>query len=388
MRSKGRVVMLSKQTIDIIKSTVPVLEVHGVAITKTFYHNLLTDHPALFNIFNRTNQSKGRQQGALANTVYAAAVHIENLEPIVPVVVRIAHKHRSLGVLPEHYTIVGEYLLAAIKEVLQDAATDAIIDAWAQAYGVIADIFISVEEDLYKAAEQDGGWRIFKSFNIARKEVESDCITSIYFTPADGAALPAATPGQYVTIRAQVPGEDYLMNRQYTLTEATADYYRISVKTEKDASPAGIVSTFLHEAAIGTAIDMSTPAGTFTLQPTTTKALFIAGGVGVTPLHTMLQSMTAGNASFIQCARNEKVAAFTESIAQKVAALHGDMVSIYSEQQGHITAEQIAAVYTEGMDVYVCGPTPFMENVLAQLASLNVPTENIHFEFFGPALAL
>ena len=380
--------MLNKQTIDIIKATVPVLEVHGVEITKTFYHNLFKDNPSLFNIFNRTNQSKGRQQGALANTVYAAAVHIENLEAIVPVVVRIAHKHRSLGVLPEHYTIVGQYLLAAIKEVLQDAATDEIINAWAEAYGVIADIFISVEEDLYKAAEQDGGWRMFKSFRIDRKEVESELITSIYLVPKDGEKLPAATAGQYVTVRAAVPGEEYLMNRQYTLTEATDSYYRISVKTEQDAAPAGIVSTFIHAAEIGTTIDVSAPAGTFTLQETTKNALFISGGVGVTPLHSMLRAMKEGKASFIQCARNAKVAAFTESIAEKTVALGGTHTSIYSDEQGYITKEQIAAVYETGMDVYVCGPTAFMTTVLGALHELNVSAENIHYEFFGPALAM
>ncbi|MER1998839.1 MAG: nitric oxide dioxygenase, partial [Lysinibacillus sp.] len=69
--------MLKQQTIDIIKATVPVLEVHGETITKTFYRNLFNDHKELLNIFNHTNQEKGRQQRALANTVYAAAVHIE-----------------------------------------------------------------------------------------------------------------------------------------------------------------------------------------------------------------------------------------------------------------------------------------------------------------------
>lgn len=185
--------MLQQKIIDTIKATVPVLEVHGVAITKTFYSNLFKDNPSLLNIFNHTNQKKDRQQTALANTVYAAAVHIENLEAIVPAVMQIAHKHRSLGVLPEHYPIVGKYLLGAIKEVLGDAATPDIIDAWAQAYGVIADIFISVEEDLYRASEESGGWRMFKPFKIARKEVESDVVTSFYLTPEDGSTLPLYT---------------------------------------------------------------------------------------------------------------------------------------------------------------------------------------------------
>ncbi|RKJ45378.1 nitric oxide dioxygenase, partial [Butyricicoccus sp. 1XD8-22] len=58
--------MLSQQTIDIIKSTVPVLEQHGVTITKTFYSNMLKAHPELLNYFNKANQQKGRQQTALA----------------------------------------------------------------------------------------------------------------------------------------------------------------------------------------------------------------------------------------------------------------------------------------------------------------------------------
>lgn len=380
--------MLKQQTIDIIKSTIPVLEVHGVTITKTFYSNLLNDNPALLNIFNQTNQSKGRQQGALANTVLAAAVHIENLEPIVPVVVRIAHKHRSLGILPEHYTIVGTYLLAAIKEVLGDAATEEILGAWGEAYGVIADIFISVEEDLYKATENAGGWRMFKEFKIVRKEVESELITSIYLAPVDGEKLPIVAAGQYISIRTEVPGQDYLMNRQYTVTAASDTEYRISVKRESDAFPVGTVSSFLHDAEVGTMIDVSAPAGVFTLDAGNAPTLFISGGVGVTPLHTMLKSMTDRKASFIQCARNAGVAAFTESIQAKVAALGGNFKAVYSDTDGYVTKETIEALYTERTQVYVCGPTTFMEAVLTQLNEIGVPAENIHYEFFGPAITL
>ena len=384
---KGRGNMLKQQTIDIIKSTVPVLEVHGLAITKTFYKNLLTDNPTLNNIFNGTNQSKGRQQGALANTVLAAAMHIDNLEPIVPVVVKIAHKHRSLGVLPEHYDIVGTYLLAAIKEVLGDAATEEILGAWGEAYGMIANIFISVEEDLYKATEEAGGWKMFKTFTIARKEVESELITSIYLTAENGDSLPKATAGQYVTIRAAVPGQEYLMNRQYTITESTEKELRISVKNENGANPSGVVSAFLHEAPIGTTVDVSAPAGVFTLDQSDAPVLFIAGGVGVTPLQTMLKSMTTRKASFIQCANNEKVAAFTEQIQAKVAQLNGEYKAVYSDVEGHITEDIIASAYETGMQVYICGPTAFMETVLGQLASLEVPAELVHYEFFGPAIA-
>jgi len=399
--------MLDQHTINVIKSTVPVLEVHGLAITKTFYHNLFKDNPSLLNIFNHTNQTQGRQQGALANTVYAAAQHIDNLEPIVPVVVQIAHKHVSLGVLPEHYPIVGQYLLAAIKEVLGDAATDEIIEAWGKAYGVIADIFISVEEDLYQAAEQNNGWRAFKQFKIARTVKESDDVTSFYLQPTDGSKVPAYKPGQYVSIRVTAPGEKYLLNRQYTLSQPSNEQeFRISVKRESEHNPKGKVSNFLHEAALGTTLEVSAPAGVFTYEPTNAPVLFISGGIGVTPLNAMFQTIqNKENVTFIQCARNENVLAFHEDIQNKMNALNGPtglskLFSVfkkdsnahhkvlYSDKNEYINANVLRPVSTKDTQVYICGPTPFMEAAINALHECNIADSQIHYEFFGPALQL
>ncbi|KRG12662.1 dihydropteridine reductase, partial [Lederbergia galactosidilytica] len=170
---------LSQKTIEIVKSTAPVLETHGVNITSVFYKNMFTNHPELLNIFNHANQSQGRQQTALANMVYAAAKNIDQLEAILPAVQQVAFKHRGLGVKPEHYPIVGEHLLQAIKEVLGDAATDEVIEAWAEAYGVIAQAFIGIEEEMYDEAEkQAGGWKDFKPFKVIDKIPESEVITS------------------------------------------------------------------------------------------------------------------------------------------------------------------------------------------------------------------
>lgn len=87
--------MLPQETIDIIKSTVPVLEEHGQTITTVFYKNMFEAHPELLNIFNQANQEQGRQQNALASLVYAAAANIDNLEAVLPAVVQVAHKHKS-----------------------------------------------------------------------------------------------------------------------------------------------------------------------------------------------------------------------------------------------------------------------------------------------------
>lgn len=377
--------MLKQQTIDIIKSTVPVLEVHGTTITKTFYHNLFKDNPTLLNIFNHTNQQKGRQPNALANTVYAAAVHIDNLEAIVPAVMKIAHKHVSLGVLPEHYPIVGQYLLAAIKEVLGDAATEEILNAWGEAYGIIADVFISVEEDLYKASEANGGWRLFKPFTVARIEEENEIVKHFYLTPTDGSKLPEAKAGQYISVRLPIPGEEYLMNRQYTVTDVTDNNeYRITVKKEV-ADPNGKVSTYLHEQGkVGMEINVSAPAGLFVLNEEKSDIVMIAGGVGVNPLYRMMQNAGDRNVHFLQCVRNERVAAFQEQIE----AAATNYTAHYSDTAGHVTKEDIAKVVTEGADIYLCGPAPFMATVIGYLNELNVPAEKVHYEFFGPAMAI
>ena len=395
VNKRGRLChMLKQETVQIIKATVPVLEVHGVEITKTFYKNMFEKHPELLNIFNHANQEKGRQQTALANTVYAAAVHIENLEAILPVVVQIAHKHRSLGILPEHYPIVGENLLQAIKEVLGDAATDDIINAWAEAYGVIADIFIQVEEDLYQKTEQNGGWRLFKPLKVAKKVVESDLVTSVYFETEDGSPLPAYQPGQYISVRVKLPNEEYIMNRQYTLSQANAEEgYRISVKRENEHSPNGKVSNFIHDVLqVGDIVEVSAPAGVFVLENTTAPITFISGGIGVTPLNSMLQSLAddaANEVHFIQCARNEKVVAFSDDIEEKINALpNATYTALYSDDDNLITKELLAQRVTEDTDVYVCGPVGFMEAVLNHLHEIGIADEKIHYEFFGPAMQL
>ena len=133
--------MLNQNTIDIIKSTVPVLKEHGVEITTTFYKRMFENNPEVKAMFNMAK--------ALAMAVLAAAQNIDNLEAILPAVQKMCKAHVNANVKPEHYPIVGENLLAAIKEVLKDAATEEVLNAWAEAYEVIAKVFIQIEKDMY-----------------------------------------------------------------------------------------------------------------------------------------------------------------------------------------------------------------------------------------------
>ena len=141
--------MLDQKTIDIIKSTVPVLKEHGLEITTTFYKNMFANNPEVKPLFNMDKQASGEQPKALAMTILAAAQNIDNLEAILPAVQKMCRAHVNSNVKAEHYPIIGENLLAAIKEVLGDAATEEILNAWAEAYGVIAEVFIKIEKDMY-----------------------------------------------------------------------------------------------------------------------------------------------------------------------------------------------------------------------------------------------
>jgi nitric oxide dioxygenase len=402
--------MLSQKTIDTIVSTVPVLEVKGTEITTVFYRNLFSSHPELLNIFNHANQQRGRQQTALANTILAAAVYIDKLEVIIPAVKQIAHKHRSLGVKPEHYPIVGEHLLGAIKEVLGDAATDEIIGAWADAYGVIADAFIGIEKEMYEeAASQPAGWNDFKEFTVTDKVKESDVITSFYLKPSDGSSVPAFLPGQYITVRIGIPGEEYLMNRQYSLSAAPGkDYFRISVKREaEENTPEGKVSNYLHDAVeTGSIIEVTAPAGDFVLAADANEpVVFLSGGVGITPFMGMINSIAEHNqgrkVEFIHASRSSSHQPFKEELSLLEGKLEDstflyvyekaedtDRLDARFAKEGYIDADFLREILIDGAHYYVCGPVPFLRAIVKGLKELNVEESKIHFEFFGPAMNL
>ncbi|MEF2246008.1 NO-inducible flavohemoprotein [Paenibacillus sp. IITD108] len=403
--------MLNSETIAIIKSTVPVLEVHGNAITTRFYQLLFENHPELLNIFNHANQKQGRQQTALANAVYAAAKNIDQLETIIPVVKQIGHKHRSLGIKAEHYPIVGKHLLMAIKDVLGDAATDEIINAWAEAYGVIADAFISVEHEMYVAAEQQkGGWADFRTFVVYKKVEESNVITSFYLKPVDGQSIASFIPGQYISVKVNIPGDDYTHIRQYSLSDAPGqDYYRISVKREDSLNdkPNGKVSTYLHQnIKVGDTLEVSAPAGDFVLDTESSEPLvLLSGGVGLTPMMSMLNTTLANqperSVSFVHAAISGEYQAFGEYV--KELDKRHDSLSAYvcyekptaddiAKQQynkaGYIDLEFLQANVDKQSVFYVCGPVPFMKAMYQALKQWGVQDNKIHYEFFGPAMSM
>ena len=401
--------MLTQKTKDIVKATAPVLTEHGSAIVKRFYEHLFLAHPELKNLFNMAHQQQGQQQEALARAVYAYAANIENPQSLTAVLRGIAGKHASLGVRPEQYPIVGEHLLWAIKDVLKEAATDEIISAWAQAYGNLADLLMGMESELTEhTAEALGGWSGWRDFVVREKNQESDVITSFVLEPSDGQPVINFEPGQYTSVAVQVPALGLQQIRQYSLSDMpNGRTYRISVKREDAGSnkPAGYVSNLLHtQIKVGDRLKLAAPYGNFYIDVNaTTPVVLISGGVGVTPMISMLKRVLLTperQVVFAHAARNSSVQAMREKL-RNAAAINADLklIVFYDEPLpvdvqgkdydylGQINLTNISGeILLPDADYYICGPIPFMRIQHDVLMNLGVNEAHIHYEVFGPDL--
>lgn len=391
--------MLTLENRAIIKSTVPLLEAGGEVLITHFYKTLLEENPSLRPYFNQANQASGAQPRALAKAVLMYARHIDDLAPLTEMVTRVVNKHVALQILPEHYPLVGAGLLAAIRTVLgAEIATDAVIHAWGLAYGELAGLFIAAEEQLYAEKERAaGGWRGARLFRIARKVAESDEITSFYLHPVDGGPVLASLPGQYITLRVVIDGQE--ARRNYSLSaESDQQGYRISVKREAY----GKVSNYLHSLHENATLDLFPPSGDFTLTDSTRPLALISGGVGITPTLAMLQAAlrSGRQVHFIHAARHGGVHAFREHLAL-MAAKHSGLRVFYcygESREGDLAPDAVGQLTQEilgewlpvdrNIDAYFLGPTGFMQSVKKSLKALGVPEAQSRFEFFGPAEAM
>ena len=251
---------------QLIKATVPVLKKSGLLLTTHFYGRVFAHNPELKNVFNQENQQNGRQPMALASAVLAYAEHIDDPSVLGAALTRISHKHTSLAIRPEHYPVVGQHLLASIGEVLGDAATPDLIEAWGAAYEQLADLMIGIEAGMYATqVSKPGGWEGWRPFTVRTKVAESDGSVSFQLYPVDGGPVADHGSGQYLSIRVFVPQLNLFQPCQYRPTNApNGVYYQISVKRDRNdvVNPNGQISNWLFDGVQpGDQLDMSAPAG-------------------------------------------------------------------------------------------------------------------------------
>ena len=247
-------------------------------------------------------------------------------------------------------------------------------------------------------------WPGFRRLIVTGIERESDSVISIRLADAGGAPLPAARPGQYLTLRLQLESEQRSVLRNYSLSGPPgAGYYRITVKRERD----GAASGYLHSRlAVGDQLDVAAPRGTFILGQTHAPVLLISAGIGATPVLAMLHALAEKHSDreiwWLHSARNRREQSFAAESRALLASLPNIHIHIcFSrpgpedregrdfDSAGRLTSSVLAELEPpRDAEAYLCGPTPFMQEISAGLAAIGLDASRIHTEPFGPAPGL
>lgn len=252
----------------------------------------------------------------------------------------------------------------------------------------------------------------FRPFRVRKKQIECDNIVSLFLQPTDSKPLWPAAPGQYLTLK--VPTNDGPVNRTYSLSSDCDDQhiYRITVKREpapvdSPSARAGIGSTWIHDhVKVGDDLQVAPPRGSFVLDQTSDRpVILLAGGVGLTPLLSMLHALakTNRNVWFFHACKNGSEHALREEVEKLSRASKGRIRSHFTYSSPTKMDQETMGFYSAGRinqdtlqrelpldcyDAYICGPTPFMVAMYNLLVDLGVSPPNIAYEFFGKAHSL
>jgi len=392
---------LSARSEAVVRATAAVVAEHAEAITARFYPRMFAEHPELLRLFNQGNQATGEQSRALAASVVAYAVQM--IDPDAPsfdhVMQRIAHKHISLGIRPEQYPIVGHHLLAAVGEVLGDAVTPEIASAWDEVYWLFATQLIAEEARLYQQAGIDPA-RPLRPYRVVRRIEETHDVVSLVLEPADGGDLPEISPGQYVSVFVDLP-DGSRQPRQYTVS-STAMGTRLQITVSRvhgtNGAPDGVVSSFLNdEVGVGALLDVSAPAGDFVVQSSDGPLLLASAGAGITTVLPIVELIARTQP------HRKVVVAHADRTAQDHAlrdtVLHvGRQIDDFTAHTWYESVDADDHRSTPGfmdlsevpladdVQVFMCGPLPFMRHVRSTLLARGVPASQIRYEVFGPDL--
>jgi ferredoxin-NADP reductase/MOSC domain-containing protein YiiM/ferredoxin len=250
------------------------------------------------------------------------------------------------------------------------------------------------------AASPPPAWPGFRELTVTEITPESDSAISIQLEDPKGDPVPAARPGQYLTVRVQPAKQNRAVLRNYSLSGPPGSgYYRITVKRE----PGGIASSYLGtRLAVGDQLDIAAPRGTFILDQTDAPVLLISAGIGATPVLAMLQALAQERSNrdvwWLYGARDGREHPFAAESRALLASLPNARAHVYYSRPGpddlagrdfdtagRLTAPLLAQLEPPpNAEAYLCGPTAFMDEISAGLAALGFDVSRIHTEVFGP----
>jgi ferredoxin-NADP reductase len=259
----------------------------------------------------------------------------------------------------------------------------------------------------------DSAEKSFFNYKIVGKCRESETIMSLELMPVCGSAIRPFAPGQFVILRLPDPSGSGSLLRHYSISSSSrlTQSLRISVKREMPPPhlpnvPEGAGSSYLHKADVGTILSVHGPRGEFCLDRTSPRpVLLLSGGVGLTPLVSMLHELAHGTERrvfFVHACENGKVHALRDEVLT-LASIRPGIITHFCyrvptdadedarayDSKGLITRDTLQALLPlDDYDVYMCGPTGFMQANYSLLRGLGIPKHRIHYEFFGPATVL
>jgi ferredoxin-NADP reductase/MOSC domain-containing protein YiiM len=242
-----------------------------------------------------------------------------------------------------------------------------------------------------RATTAQPAWDGFRPMRVARLVHETDLVTSVYLRPSTPQRLPAPVPGQYLTIRLTDAADPHPV-RNYSLSAATPDGYRISVKRE----PKGLASTYIGTAlAVGDRLDVAAPRGRFVLDDGAAPVVLLSAGIGVTPVLAMLEALAAQQSPrevwWLHTTRDPATHVLADEARRLLAALPAAHRHIYytATTGRRLDREALAAL---GLPVdaqtYLCGPPGFMDAMTAALTDLGLQPDRIHTERFSSLTAV
>ena len=239
----------------------------------------------------------------------------------------------------------------------------------------------------------------FRPLAVTAIDHESADVLSLTMSDADGRPLPAALPGQYVVLRLQRTADGPPLFRSYSLSGAVSTgRYRISVKLE----PNGAAGIYLRQQVrVGDALHVSSPRGSFVLQPGERPVVLLSAGIGATPVVAMLHALAAARSSrrvlWLHGARDRQHHPFAAEVRGLLRALtrsrsyvcysspgSQDAMGEDFDATGHLSRSVLDEVgVPREAEVYLCGPTRFMAEMKEALAACGVAPAGIHVEIFN-----
>ncbi|NRR33127.1 oxidoreductase [Oxalobacteraceae bacterium] len=218
---------------------------------------------------------------------------------------------------------------------------------------------------------------------VERKLAEAQDICSYELVSVDGAPLPAFSAGAHIDVHVR-PG----LVRQYSLCNPPHERQRYLIGVLRDPASRGGSRAMHDDVRAGMALRISAPKNHFPLVAAQ-RSLLLAGGIGVTPILAMAETLSAQGAPFEMhyCARSPAHAAFRERIAQApfAAQVHFHYDSGDAAQKLDLAA--LLAGLDRGTHIYLCGPAGFIGHVRGTAKAQDWPGDQLHLEYFGAAPA-